>query len=548
MIGYRMFATFLLGFLSFLIVAFSQPSFLPWLGPVAAAFGYALFWRSIRMYPFWKQRFCWGSIWYCAVSLVQLSWMTAIEYQGLYILLVWLGLSIWVGLQFGLLTLLIPYNRPLKLPRILAIASVWTLIEWSRFYFLCGYSWNLSGLALSNLYSLQWASVFGILGLSFWVILTNLLGLKATANRRITSYVSWAGIAAFPYLFGVLHLAYHQKEMDKLEGQPYSCVLVQTGVLPSEKTPLPGKESSFVSPQGQWKNILNLVKNTKGKAPDLIVLPEAAVPFSDESYLYPKEIVNQTFREVFGNIPNGLFPDLVSPYGEETDQNVSNAYWVQTLSNLFESEVVIGLDHYSKKETAHSSAFQAKPFKNSLERYDKRILVPLIEYLPFAFLAPLVKSYGISEFFAHGNSAKVFEGKIPISVSICYEETFPQNVREGRLKGAKMLVNVTNDGWYPFSLLPSQHFSHARFRAVENGAPLLRACNTGISAAVDSLGRPTEKLEQAKEKKLVAKALYTEINPYEYPTLFTIWGNGGIVVACVILVGIFGCLKKEMLW
>ncbi len=534
-----------MGFISCLIVAFGQPSFTPWLGPIAAALGYTLFWRSIAIYPFWKQRFWRATVWYTAISLIQLSWMSSTEYQGQYILLVWLGLSLGVGIQFGLLTLLIPYNSPLKLPRILAIASMWTLFEWSRFFFLCGYSWNLSGVALSNPYSLQLASVFGILGLSFWVIFANLLGLKAIKCKGIAHYAIWMGAVCVPYIFGAAHLSFHQKQMEKTSANPFSCLLVQTGLLPSEKNYLEQRVFDFLSPYHQWKRILYLLKDERSA--DLIVLPEAAVPYSGEKCVYKQNQVDKIFFEIFGPEVANCFPETTHPYRNE--EKVSNAYWVQTLSNLFQSDVIIGLDNDDEKGQAYSSAFYVKPLENSLHRYDKRILVPLVEYLPFSFLAPLVKGYGITEFFSHGTEAKIFEGKIPMSVSICYEETFPQNVREGRLKGAKMLINVTNDGWYPFTLLPSQHYEHSRFRAVENGVPLLRACNTGISAAVDSLGRCVGKLEECSDVgRLQAGVLYAEINPYEYRTLYTIWGNGGILCVCLLVLGVFVSLKKELRW
>ncbi|MBS0630091.1 MAG: apolipoprotein N-acyltransferase [Verrucomicrobia bacterium] len=517
-------------FLSCLIVALSQPSFIPWLGPIGAAVGYALFWRSLPL----NGRFWRGTVWYTLVSLIQLSWMTSIEYQGFYILLVWLALSVGVGIQFGLLTKFI--SPPLRLVQILGIASFWTILEWSRFFFLCGYSWNLSGLALSNPYCLQLASVFGVLGLSFWVIFSNLLGLKALAEKQASSIVAWVAAICLPYLFGFVHLSYHQTQMEKAEQKPFTCLLVQTGLLPSQKTLLDGRPLEYLSPYFQWGRILELLKDSKPA--DLIVLPESAVPFSAHHKVYNKSTVDQLFIHFFGSEVAEFLPP-----SEET--KVSNAYWAQGLANIFQSDLILGLDH-EEEGKFYSSAFYVNPRENSIERYDKRILVPLVEYLPFSFLTPLVKSYGITAFFEHGKEAKVFDGKLPMSVSICYEETFPQNVREGRLKGAKMLINVTNDGWYPFSLLPSQHYEHAKIRAVESGAPLLRACNTGVSAAVDSLGQEVAKLaESTKEKNLQAGVLMAQINPYEYRTLFTIWGNGGILCLCVIFFGLFLLSNKN---
>jgi len=540
-------AVFLQGFFSFLIVAFGQPSFGPWLGPIAAALGYALFWRGIRIYPFSSQKFWRASLWFASVSLIQLSWMSSIQYQGVYILFVWLGLCLWLGVQFGLLSIVIAYNRPLTFPRILAIASLWTLLEWSRFQILCGYSWNPVGLSLSHIWAIQWASIFGILGLSFWVIFVNLLALRAFLRRGIFPYVVW-GLAAFiPYLFGYFHISYHDAKMAKENN--LSCVLVQTGLLPPEKVPLSGKVKSFISPYDQWRRILTFLKEKQKPHTDLVVLPEAVVPFVSSSCVYKEQIVREIFTEVFGPSCERAFPEKEFPFGDEVSHKVSNAFWTQTISNLLHSEVILGLDHVDAEGKSFSCAFHAQPEHKNLDRYDKRVLVPLAEYLPFKWLSPLVKHYGIQDFFTHGEKANVFEGKVPISVSICYEETFPEHIRRGRLNGAKLLVNVTNDGWYPFSRLPSQHYEHAKFRAVENGTPLIRACNTGVSAAIDSLGRSVAKLEECDKKKTIyAQALYTKINTYEYPTLYMFWGNGGILSLCLIFLGGFLVLKKELYW
>lgn len=523
-------------------MAFGVPSFAPILGPIAAAAGYAIFWRAIRIYPFAKQRFWRAFLWYGAVSLIQLSWMTSIEYQGVYILLVWVGLCVGVGLQFGLLSILIPYNRPLRLPRILAIASLWVLLEWSRFYFLCGYSWNLSGLAFCNTSAIQFASIFGVLGLSFWVIFSNLIGLRAFLRKGIANYTIWLGLVLVPYLFGWGHLAYHQKPMEQKE--PYTCLLVQTGLLPSEKVPIQGKIRAFVSPYEQWANILTYLKEHQGKEVDLIALPEAALPFSSRAMVYDRKAVQKMCRQAFGLEAEGAFPSE-----ENSADRVTNLYWAKTIANMFEAEVVMGLDHTNDKGESYNCAFHVSPGLSDLSRYDKRVLMPLAEYLPFRWLGPLVKYYGVTGFFTPGKKAVVFEGKVPLSASICYEETFPHKVREGRLNGAKLLVNVTNDGWYPFSRLSSQHFEHAKFRAIENGIPLVRSCNTGVTAAIDSLGKCVDRMEECGAGKLPQKgALYASVNLYEYPTLFLFWGNGGILTLCCLFLGVFLVFKKEFSW
>lgn len=131
-------------------------------------------------------------------------------------------------------------------------------------------------------------------------------------------------------------------------------------------------------------------------------------------------------------------------------------------------------------------------------RYHKMRLVPFGEYVPLQPLltlggrltARLVRAVGE---FTPGSEHVV--GQVDghgVSVFICYEAIFPDQVRRFRAGGAELLVNVTNDAWYGRTSAPYQHFAMAVFRAVENGVWLVRAANTGISAVVDPRGRVVE--------------------------------------------------------
>jgi apolipoprotein N-acyltransferase len=108
-------------------------------------------------------------------------------------------------------------------------------------------------------------------------------------------------------------------------------------------------------------------------------------------------------------------------------------------------------------------------------------------------------------------------------------------MRVSRTKGASLFINLTNDNYYPFSRLPKQHFDHARLRTVENGVPLVRACNTGITAAIDSLGRVKGELEELDgNKKLQAGVLALSLPLYHYKTLYTYWGDGCLLAICFL--------------
>jgi len=395
--------------------------------------------------------------------------------------------------------------------------------------------------------SLQLASILGIFGLSFWVMLSNLTALKFLKQRSI--YPVCVGIALFPYVFGWIHIASHK---DLNSNEQLSVALVQTALLPSEKIPLYGRAHQFISPYDQWHRILSFLKEEDQKKVDLIVLPEAAVPFNAYQYAYSLEIVENILRLELGEEAVSRRPPLQTPFarvrqidGKEVWM-VTNAFWAQCLANYFHAEVIAGMDIQdngpSNAMLNYNAALHFIPFSENVQnRYEKRILLPLAEYLPFDFLKPLVKRYGISEHFTHGKEAKVFHGPVPFSVSICYEETFPQLIREGRLKGAHLFVNVTNDNWYPFSKLPLQHFTHGRLRAVENGVPMVRACNTGLTAAIDCFGRTISSLKDDSSTSFewTSGALFTSLPKHQFKTLYTIWGDFGIIGLCLIILFFF---------
>jgi apolipoprotein N-acyltransferase len=259
------------------------------------------------------------------------------------------------------------------------------------------------------------------------------------------------------------------------------------------------------------------------------------------------ELVLKILSKHLGPDVHNVMPDLIAPYAEKkmiTGQEkwmVSNLFWMQAIANFFNAELIAGLDAQEKVDKKnYNAAFHLKPHQTDISRYEKRVLVPLAEYLPFNWLIPFVKSYGISEFFTHGQEAKIFNGKVLISSSICYEETFSELIREGRLKGAELFVNLSNDSWYPSSRLPQQHFDHGRLRAIENGVPLLRACNTGMTAAIDAMGRVIFQMgEKTDEHTWQSGAASLSFQIYHYPTLYTFWGDKAIVILSFIFTALF---------
>ncbi len=295
----------------------------------------------------------------------------------------------------------------------------------------------------------------------------------------------------------------------------------------------------------EWRQILHITRKYVGEKGDLLLLPESVLPYGTYSFVYPYSVVKQAFAEEYGYDALKQLPPLDFPlaYPQESSKGsvwmVSNAYWIQALANLFDTDVVVGLEdaediHEGLREY-YSSALHFVPLileDNAFKvmRYEKRVLVPMGEYIPFSFVQGLAQAYGLTGSFTHGKEAKVFEGKVKMGLSICYEETYGHMMRENRQKGAEILLNLTSDIWYPNSQLIYQHFDHARLRTVENGIPLLRACNTGITAGLDSLGRIVGQLGESGENiEAISDSIRVAVPLYSYNTLYSYYGDWLIV-------------------
>jgi apolipoprotein N-acyltransferase len=166
-------------------------------------------------------------------------------------------------------------------------------------------------------------------------------------------------------------------------------------------------------------------------------------------------------------------------------------------------------------------------------RYDKIHLVPFGEYVPFKpfffFTGHLLDGLP----FVPGTQRRVFDtGGHSFGVFICYESIFGDEIRQFVSAGAQVLVNVSDDGWYGDTSAPWEHLDMARMRAIENDRWLLRATNTGVTAAIDPEGRITESMPRHLRGSVLVSFGY---NTYE--TFYTRHGDWlAWICAAVILV------------
>jgi apolipoprotein N-acyltransferase len=157
-------------------------------------------------------------------------------------------------------------------------------------------------------------------------------------------------------------------------------------------------------------------------------------------------------------------------------------------------------------------------------------LVPFGEYVPFQF-----DRLGLHQFvhlpgaFDAGSKRQllVVPGLPAVAPLICYEAIFPGEVVPSEAPRPGLLLNVTNDGWFGTTSGPYQHFAQARLRAIEEGLPLIRAANSGISAIVDPYGRVLAELPLGAEGVLDGGLPQTIAPPvfasFPFVSAFSVW-------------------------
>lgn len=390
-----------------------------------------------------------------------------------------LGISALLAM-FPVLAVLAARLCPSGVPRVVGFAAAWVLCEWLRSWVLTGFPWNLIayGWAFSDA-MIQIAALTGVWGLSLITVIAATVPATLAANRRgvrlwmptavglALLVLTWAG--------GALRLA--NAENSVVEG--IRLRLVQPNVAQHHKWDPRLREKLFA---------LQLRLSVQEGDVSHIVWPETAIPYfiSDDAQR----------RSVLASvIPEG---GLLIGGALRSSETAGFRIW----------------------NTLHAIA----PDGQIVGTYDKAHLVPFGEFLPLRKFFPKIAkiTHGSIDFSSGpGPQTLSLPGLPPVSPLICYEAIFPAEVTDPETP-PDWLLNITNDAWFGVSSGPYQHFTSARFRAVEQGVPLVRAANTGISAVVDSHGRVTARLGLSEQgildaslpRPLQDRTFYASIGDY----------------------------------
>lgn len=336
----------------------------------------------------------------------------------------------------------------------IALALAWAITEWLRGQVLTGFPWNLAGYGWTGSDALaQSAAVLGMYGVTFLAVLAA-AGPAALAEKSLRRRALGVAVAA------CLPLAAWTGGTVRLADAPDVGTDSVPGIgLRLVQPSIPQREKWARTLQRRNFNLFRAL--SVADRPDWVthvIWPETAATFD----LTAGEAARMSAAAV---VPPGGLLLTGSPRRASSPPRIWNS-----LIALDGAGTVVGV-------------------------FDKFHLVPFGEYMPFRSILPFDKiTPGTLDFSAGpGPRTLRLEGLPPVSPLICYEVIFPGETADAADRPA-WLLNLTNDAWYGVTAGPHQHVAIARMRAIEEGVPLVRSANTGISAVFDAYGRETARL------------------------------------------------------
>jgi len=431
-------------------------------------------------------------------------WLLTITVPGSIILAFYL--SIFYGI-FGIFTYFVfKYSVDL-----LIIPFAWVVLEYLRSILLTGFPWALLGYSqYMNIHLIQIADITGVYGISFILILVNIVifsFLTKASKKKLNVFAS--------LIILMIMLTYSKIKLDNFKPWGITRISVIQGNIPQEQK-FDNRYSNSIIEKYKY-----LTLGASKDNPDLIVWPETSFPYLVET---PDDLISikQFSKEI--NIP--ILLGAVTKKGNE--------YF--------------------------NSAIQLELNSDNIKIYNKVHLVPFGEYIPLSFLLNKLRNFidkPIGDFSkgnilltfplkssrSYGNSGKDLKRITKyynFGVLICFEDCFSYISRKLVKNGSNLLINITNDAWFGYSAAPEQHLQASVFRAVENRVPVIRAANTGISSFISAKGEILSRVSERNEVLFIDGYETRDISVYGTRSFYS--ENGDIFIyfclSILILCGI----------
>ena len=371
---------------------------------------------------------------------------------------------------------------------VLTFPAVWVSSEIFRSWIFTGFPWLIIGYSQIDAPLGGLAPIFGVLGISFFTIMTGGLLLTIVRSNNWRKQFGW-GITLLILWGGAIAVKDIQWTIPS--GAPVRMSLIQVAI-PQQVRWAPEARLTSI------RRYLELTRNNWGA--QLIIWPENSLT-----------IFYQDARQFLNTLT--------------------------TEAQEHGAELLIGLPIRSTEDSKiYYNGLVSLP---SQQFYFKRHLVPFTEFLPLKqTFGPLIDFLNAPmSNFSHGPDIQVplFLAGHKVGVSICYEAAFPDEIARF-LPEAEILINVSNDGWFGNSLAPYQNLQMARMRAIESQRWLVRSTNTGISAII----RPSGKIDD--QSPLFQDAVVTaDVSPLQGQTPYIRFGDAPLWILII-----FGLSAKRV--
>lgn len=442
----------------------------------------------------------WFGFGFLGLGLYWISFALLIEPErvGWMIPFVVLGLPAMFAIWGGLATLTVQMLGVQGVARVILLAGAWSGGEWLRGHAFTGFPWNLIGYtAVASDALLQVVALIGIYGLGFIVVLAAAmpatLGDGGAASSRVRAY---GPVAAAALLIIVVWSGGALRLLGAQDGvvSDVNLRLVQANISQHHKWQEERRRANLA-------RYFQLSSQSGAEKTTHIIWPETAVP-----YFLARD------------------PDLARAIGRLVKPG---------------GMVITGAPRTTAEK---ESPFRVWNAVHAIDHdgeitgtYDKSHLLPFGEYVPFrSFLNRLGVeriAAGQGDFQAgEGATTLSLAGLPPLGVLVCYEAIFPGEI-VGDANRPRWLLNLTNDAWFGQTAGPYQHFTMSRVRAAEEGIPLVRVANTGISGIADAYGRVVVQ-SALGETRIIDAALPVSLDAL---TPYARWGDAGFLIILLTL-------------
>ena len=386
------------------------------------------------------------------------------------------------------------YKNDFKIKNIslFKLAICFSSAEILRSYLFTGFPWVLLGLAFIDTPISQALSIFG----PYWLTSVIVFLCLIIPIGKIGILLSITGFSLL-IIYGLYRDDYVlDEEINK------QIRIIQPNILQKNKWKKDLEEVNFSK--------LIKLSNINSENVDILIWPETSVPF---------------FLEYKKNFQNIIFNTISKP-------------------------IILGARRYDKSSNKlYNSAYYLNANGKVEQIYDKKHLVPFGEFVPFnnilnIFVETGIENNGITGFSVGKKTNEiVIDNSIKISLFICYESIFSSEI-DTNIINSDFIVHLTNDAWFGSFNGPQQHIIQIRARAIEQGLPVLRSANTGISALIDPYGKILKKIPLNIEGYLDVK-IPKKIDE----TLYSKFGskNWNFFLICLFALFYSLCFKKTKL-